>query len=114
MDSKLKLIHKSLAGGRWRTFTFYEQMANIGAEVGRALNWAEKGNAKYSRQAFERALELLWLTLDDPRHLHCAKELARLHEVLVDYFPGENEFKSSPALWRKYFDPFAFAARKNR
>jgi hypothetical protein len=34
-----KKIHlKSLAEGRWFTFSFEEQMGNIGSEIGRTIN----------------------------------------------------------------------------
>ena len=41
---------------------------------------------------------------------------AELHsdlEALVDFFYASNEFSSSEDLWRKYFDHFNYAARKN-
>ncbi len=47
--------HRGLAGGRWQTLSFVEQMSHIGSEVERALNWREKGNPEYSRKALERA-----------------------------------------------------------
>ena len=49
--------HKNLLeNGRWFDLSLMEQMANIGAEVGRAINWKNKANLEYSRFAFERAL----------------------------------------------------------
>lgn len=105
--------HKSLAGGRWNQLSFIEQMANIGSEVERALNWQAKDNTIYARQAFERALELFDLTLDAQRSFSRLKEVARLREALVDYFWGTNQFQSNAALWRKYFLSFAYAARRH-
>jgi hypothetical protein len=105
--------HKELAAGRWKDLSLIEQMANIGGEVERALNWRAKNNAEYSQRAFERALELLDLSLEyyqRPSHL---KEIARVREALVDYFSGTNEFQSTEASWRKYFSHFAYAARKD-
>jgi hypothetical protein len=106
--------HKDLAAGRWKTLPVVEQMAHIDGEVERAISWRGKGNEEYSRRAFERALELIDLTLAYPqRHSHL-KEFARLRETLVDYFCGTNEFKSTASLWRSYFSPFTFAARKDK
>ena len=48
------------------------------------------------------------------RVIERAKELARVYEALVDYFDGLNEYGSSDDLWRGYFLPFAYAARRNR
>ena len=106
--------HKELAGGRWKQLSFMEQMANIGSEVERALNWKQKHNIVYSQQAFERALELLDLTLGSIRGFPRLKEVARLREAVVDYFSGTNQFGSSQESWRKYFFSFLYAARKKR
>ena len=105
--------HKDLAAGRWKEMPFTEQMANIGSEVERALKWRAKDNALYCQQAFERALELIDLTLVNGRSFAYLKEIARMREAVVDYFAGQNEFKSSDDLWRRYFLPFTYAARRN-
>lgn len=109
----MKYQHQELAAGRWQTIAFFEQMAHIGSEVERTISWRQKKNNLYSRKAFERALELLILTIADPKNKKRLKELTRLHEVLVDYFAGDNQFSSSDQLWQKYFYPFNYAARVN-
>ena len=107
--------HQQLANGRWRQLSLIEQLANVGSEVFRALNWQQKDNSAYSHQAALRALELLSLTIDDPKnHNHRLKELTRLYEVLVDYFFGKNQYRSSPKLWQNYFYPFNYAAALQR
>lgn len=106
--------HSGLAEGRWHSIGLLEQMAHIGGEVERAMLWQERGNPDYSRRAYERALELLDLTLDDHRRRSSVRELARLREALADWFDGSNEFGSSSVLWRSYFGVFALAARRNR
>jgi len=105
--------HKELSQGRWSQLTFVEQMANIGGEVERALNWRAKNNIEYSNKAAERALELIDLTIDNLKIATRFKEVVRLREAIADYFFGDNKFSSSELLWKKYFLPFAFAARKN-
>ena len=105
--------HKELAAGRWARMTLAEQMANIGSEVERALNWKAKNNADYSRQAAERALELFDLSLAGPWKFPQRKEIARVRETLTDYFYGTNEYRSTEASLRKYFLPFAYAARRH-
>jgi len=107
----LNYQHKELANGRWFEFSLPEQLANVGSEVGRAINWRKKNNYKYSENAFHRALELLSLTIDDPKNKLRLKELTRLYEALGDYFVGENIFKSSDELWEKYFRFFNCLAR---
>ncbi len=109
----MRYKHKALANGRWFELTFFEQMANIGGEVERAILWQNK-NKKYSMKSVERALELIYLTIEDSRNRKRLKELTRLREALIDYFYFENKFKSSDELWRKYFYAFAYAARINK
>lgn len=106
--------HKDLAAGRWRELPFVEQMANIGSEVERALNWKTKNNAAYSQKAFERALELIDLSLENASGPSRLKELARVREGVVDFFSGPNKFNTTDVSWRKYFSPFTYAARRYR
>ena len=105
--------HKELAEGRWNEMSFCEQMANIGSEVSRALNWQKKRKDDLSKKAVNRALELIDLTIASAKKYSRLKELFRTREALVDFFYGYNEFSSSETLWRKYFDHFNYAARKN-
>jgi hypothetical protein len=105
--------HKDLAAGRWNQLSFLEQMANIGSEVERALNWRIKKNTDYAQKAFERALELIDLTLDNDKNYAHLKEVARMREAIVDYFFGVNQFMSSEGSWRNYFLPFTYASRRN-
>jgi len=106
--------HESLAAGRWHTLSLVAQLANVGSEVERALNWRDKHNDEYSRLAFLRALELMNLTIADPRHRCRLKELTRLREALLDYFLGSNEFRSTDKIWRDYFYGFAYASALER
>ena len=106
--------HQELAAGRWRQLPFLEQMANVGSEVERALNWRAKHHAAYAERAFERALELLDLTLDAAGGLARRKELARVREALVDYFVGNNGWASTEHSWKRYFMAFTYAARRVR
>ena len=105
--------HKDLAAGRWGKLSFLEQMANIGSEVDRALNWRAKHNTAYCQQAFERSLELIDLTLDSVKGFARLKELARLRETIADYFFGTNQFVSTEESLKKYFLSFTYAARRN-
>ena len=78
------MIHTGLTSARWRQFNIYEQLANVGMDVFRAILWREKGRLDLSEKAFFRALELLYFTKGDPKnHNHRLKELCRLYECLV-------------------------------
>lgn len=106
--------HKSLAAGRWAQMSLSEQMANVGSEISRALNWKRKNNERYCLASVARALELIALAIDNVTVKSHIKELTRLREVILDYFYGDNEFRSSEILWEKYFNHFNFAARNRR
>ena len=95
---------------RWFKFSLMEQMANIGAEVGRAINWREK-NKKESQLAFERGLELLDLTINDKKNRKRLKELLLVREMLVDYFCFDNIYGSTDENMNDYFYAFNYAAR---
>jgi hypothetical protein len=60
--------HRELAAGRWNLLSFAEQMANVGSEVERTISWKNRGRAEISGRAFERALELIDLTVADPKN----------------------------------------------
>ena len=104
--------HKNLSLTRWSQLSLYEQMANIGSEVSRALNWQKKGKKDFCMKAILRALELLDLSLRSVKTFPRIKELTRLRETIIDYFYCNNQFSSSEILWRKYFDHFNYFVRK--
>jgi hypothetical protein len=106
--------HQELAAGRWFRLSLVEQLANVGSEIERTMRWREKGNTVYGRRAFERALELLDLTIADPKHRSRLKELTRLRELLADYFWFDNCYGSSDESWRRYFHAFTYAAALRR
>lgn len=105
--------HRDLASGRWHQLSLAQQLGNIGSEISRASKWRDR-NPDIARNAFERALELVDFTLDDPR-IRCSisrlRELARLREVVVDFFDGPNQYQSTAESLQKYFDQYALAAR---
>ncbi len=98
-----KIQHKLQADGEWQKKTFFEQMANIGSEVYRAINWRNKGNEEYAQLAFERSLELFDLTKESELTYPKFKELLRMRELWVDYFKYDNEYNSTQEGINKYF-----------
>ena len=100
-----------MANGKWRELTLMEQLGNVGSEVERTILWKKKDCSEKSQQAFERALELLDLTIQDPKNKYRLKEICRCRELLVDYFAYDNIYGSSDELWHNYFYAFAYLAR---
>lgn len=106
--------HRELAAGRWWELTLAEQLGHVGSEVSRTLRWRSR-DARIAQGAMERALELIDLTLADPRHRRSVarlREIARAREVLVDFLVGSNEYRSTGAALQRYFDAYAVASRK--
>jgi hypothetical protein len=89
-------------------------MANIGSEVERTISWRRKGRPEISARAFERALELIDLTIADAKNRSRLKELLRVREAISDHFYFDNFYQSTPESWQRYFRSFLIAARGNR
>lgn len=100
-------------GSRWKTFSLFEQLGNIGSEVARTRHWQGKDQETFWKSV-ERTLEFFYLTLDDPRwHLIRRREIMRAREVFCDAVLGGKEYGSSLKEFTSYFLFFAYAARKN-
>jgi len=103
--------HEQLAAGGWGQFSLAEQLANIGSEITRALNWQAKGDREMTEKALVRGLELFDLTVGDSRFKHRLKEVLRAREMVCDYFFGDNIYHSTPEFFTSYFFYFALATR---
>ena len=112
----MNFMHKKLSSGDWFSLSLVSQMANIGSEVSRAMSWRKKRNTTLSTKALNRGLELIYLTVEDPKNKKRLKEITRVHELLVDDFLNGNVYKSKDELWEKYFLRFAVLqnVRKNK
>jgi hypothetical protein len=106
--------HRELSDGRWWELSLAEQLGNVGSEVSRAIRWTSR-NPDVAQGALYRALELLDLTLADPRQRQAParlREIARAREVVADFLAGPNQYGSTGPSLQKYFDAFAMAARR--
>ena len=106
-------FHKELTKEKWQKLPFFEQMANIGAEIGRTMNWQKK-DKELSDAAFYRGIELLDSTIEDKKNRKKLKELCRLRETLADYFCFDNIYGSTDEKWNNYFYPFNYVARAGK
>ena len=95
----------NVSENRWHNLLLAEQMANIGSEVGRAAKWQDKDNARFDG-AVKRAMELIDLTLEDPRWRSRSQELGRLKEVFCDGVLGGKEYGTTLSGLENYFLPF--------
>jgi hypothetical protein len=90
-----------------------EQLGNVGSEVSRMRRWADR-DERLAAGAFERALELLDLTLTDPRWRRRLREIARAREMLCDAATGGGAYGTTLEAMDRYFLAFALAARASR
>lgn len=111
-NRNMSVQHAELASGRWQTLSLLEQMGNIGSEVGRARKWQGKDQRRFDG-AVDRALDLMRLTLEDPRwHGSRLKELCRAHELFCDAVLGGGDYGTRLDDMERYFNAYAVAARK--
>ena len=106
-------VHRELAAGGWAKLSLAEQLGNVGSEVGRMLR-ARGRDERRMTAAFERALELLDLTLGDPRWRGRRKEIARARELLCDAAAGGRDYGTTLEDLDRYFLAFAMLARRHR
>jgi len=107
--------HESLSAGRWHTLSLAEQLGNVGSEVDRAVRASSANDEDRFERAFDRALELLDLTLADPRWRgHRRREIARAREEFCRVFYGDGVAPGSVRGLQDYFLYFALAARARR
>ena len=64
--------HKTLSDGRWNSFSFSQQIANIGSKVPLAIKWKKKGRMDQMEKDVIRCLELIDLIVLS-RQKHIAK-----------------------------------------
>jgi len=85
-------------------------LAHRAQDVGRTARWYGKDQQR-CQQAFERALELLDLTIADGLWQGRRKELTRARELLCDAMSGGHTYGSAFTSLDRYFFHFAMAAR---
>lgn len=107
-----KSQHLESAKVSWAKFSLVEQMANIGSEVSRALR--AQNNPERYWGAVSRALDLFYLTVDDPRWKGRLKEVLRTRELFASAALRSDEYKTSLKDLDKYFNYFARMARADR
>lgn len=91
--------------------TLPQQLGNVGSEFERALKWKQGNQPQLFESAVSRMLELLDLTIADPRwRNHRLKELTRLREAVCEVLYNPSDSGSAPGL-QKYFLQFAILAR---
>ena|SRR5665213_17371 len=95
----------------WAEMDVFNQMGNIGSEVGRALNAKRQGKLKRSQSAFYRGLDLI----DETARIWADKNKVGLRELLYarELFAESMTTDKVDSTLEAYFMQFAIAARLN-
>jgi hypothetical protein len=109
-------IHTDLTPEHWFNFSTLKQMANIGCDIQRTIDWKKRNEPELSQNAFFRALELIDFTKADPKHRKTGrlKEICRVREVMIDHFMYDNIYNTTDEQWYSYFYYFMYAAALER
>ena len=91
---------------RWFALPVSMQISNIGSEVGRAIKYKNKNENEKANRFCEKAIELLKLSIEDPKNKHRTREFNFAIEELTDYFMGNNEYGTTETALKKYYDAF--------
>ena len=75
--------HRDLTKERWSQFPFFQQVLMVANELHRANKWIEKRDFSEVKLCYERAFELLYLTIEVLRERRKLKELLRFKEALA-------------------------------
>ncbi|MEO8863322.1 MAG: hypothetical protein ABI354_03300 [Candidatus Saccharimonadales bacterium] len=96
---------------RWAEMDVFNQMGNIGSEVGRALNAKRQGKPERCQAAFYRGLDLI----DATAQLWAVQNRAGLRELLYarEQFTESITTSKVDLTLEAYFMQFAIAARLN-
>ncbi len=87
---RLKL-HKTLTPDKWQKFSLKQRELMIANELNRAKNWIEKKDLEEVKNCYERALELLDLTIATTKNGNRLKEYLRLREMMGKFYIGKGE-----------------------
>ena len=96
----------------WAKLSLFEQLGNIGSEVGRALSAKRRGDIASRDAALARGLDLIDASAEQLAKQHSPKtrELLRARELFAQSVMTTNEDSTIEA----YFFNYALAARSNR
>lgn len=86
--------HRDLTEERWSQFPFFQQILMVANELHRANKWIEKGDFSEVKLCYERAFELLYLTVEMLQEKRKLRELLRFKEMLAMLYRKEEPLLS--------------------
>ncbi len=110
----MSMYQELLSSGRWFKFSLMEQLANVGSEVERAIRAKNENQVNYLDAALYRVLDLVDLTIADPKNRKRLKEVVRFRELFIDYLLYDNIYSFTDKYWRDYFYYFSYVVLAER
>ncbi|MBS3742226.1 MAG: hypothetical protein KGY74_08910 [Candidatus Cloacimonetes bacterium] len=95
------VLHKNLNAERWQKFSRQQQLLMIANELNRAANWIKKNDTYEVNNCYERALELLDLTIAMNYRKNRMRELLIAREVLAKLYIDEQKNEKINKLLKK-------------
>ncbi len=95
---------------KWASLSLYEQMGNIGSEVGRSMNAIVRGDEMALAGAYRRGLDLIDATVATWSSEARRRELLRARELFTEAVENRQPDKQLDV----YFMQYAMAARASR
>jgi hypothetical protein len=102
--------------GKWKALSFYEQMGNIGSEVGRSIAAHRNNDSAREARAIDRAIDLFGATTEallETPHRHRLKEVLRARDEYLSLFFAQT-FDEDADKIERYFMNFAYLARQGK
>lgn len=94
-------LHKTLTPEKWQKFGEARQILMIACEISRAKHWIGKSDWEAVNDCYERAFELLDLTVRLIEKKNKRKELLRLREVIAaQYISAKKDFKINELIFQ--------------
>lgn len=99
---------------RWGTMTLAQQLGNVASEFARFQGWDASADGEQRDRSAVRLLELLDLTIADPRWRRGRTELARLREAFCACYVGHGRAIIPATQLAGYLLQFAQRARQGK
>ena len=91
---------------KWFEIDVGIQLANVGGEINRAIRWKNRGDDKKMVNFYNKAMEFMELTMQDPKNSHRLGELSEARYELEDFLYGGNTYQNTDESIMKYYDAF--------
>lgn len=94
------MLHTHLTSEKWKSYSPDKQILMIANEINRAKNWIEKKDFEKVSHCYERAFELIDLTVDTSKNKSLIKELLRFRELIAtEYVHRVSDKKTNSELF---------------